>query len=302
MEFRLTGVKDTDLLILTELDDRSLLSYCQTNKYARNICNNEDFWRNRVYKVYGEVSAKLKSIERKWKDYYLSIVYYTDKYTNNRALKQVALKGDMDLFLYFSQFENEKNVIKEAIEGGNKKIIDFIISSKKFEDGVLFNNLGLYGAAVAANEDLINYFLSKGALSRMIILGGLQSKNEKFVKQIILEQDVKPDLGLIYTVLNGNKKLIDYFISKGANDFNEAAYEASYTGNIDLLKFFLFIIPKTKIVNLNRLLFAAIEGGHIEIVDYLISRGAKLDDNGAKISAKSGGYKDMIRYIDSLIK
>ena len=37
-----TGVKDTDYKIMLELDDESLFSFCQTNKFIREYCNNDD--------------------------------------------------------------------------------------------------------------------------------------------------------------------------------------------------------------------------------------------------------------------
>ena len=45
----LTSIKDVDLLIMEKLDDRSLLSLCQTNKNARRICDDENFWMKRSY-------------------------------------------------------------------------------------------------------------------------------------------------------------------------------------------------------------------------------------------------------------
>src|SRR5665647_2181794 len=100
---RLAGTRDANLLILDKMDDRTLLSYCQTNRYSENLCNNEDFWRNRFIKVYGIENAKLKNKNRTWKNYYLLVTYYTNKYTDKKALMKVAEKGYMDLFNLFSK-------------------------------------------------------------------------------------------------------------------------------------------------------------------------------------------------------
>ena len=61
MEKFLTGYKDSDLIILSKLDDRDLLNICLANKYANRLCNNEDFWRARLIKNYGPESMRYKS-------------------------------------------------------------------------------------------------------------------------------------------------------------------------------------------------------------------------------------------------
>ena len=54
----LTGRKDPDFIILSNLNDGDLLSVCLTNKYAYSLCNNEDFWRNRFIAKWGEEYMK----------------------------------------------------------------------------------------------------------------------------------------------------------------------------------------------------------------------------------------------------
>lgn len=44
----LSGHKDTDMLILLQLEDRELGPVCQANSYIRNICKDENFWKMRV--------------------------------------------------------------------------------------------------------------------------------------------------------------------------------------------------------------------------------------------------------------
>ena len=51
----ITKNKDTDFIIMMKLDDKSLLNYCLTDKSGKKLCDNEDFWRNRTHKIYGDV-------------------------------------------------------------------------------------------------------------------------------------------------------------------------------------------------------------------------------------------------------
>ena len=63
----LTGNKDTDFLILSQLDDRTLLKYCLTGKQAQKLCNDERFWRTRTYAKFGEV---VKPANETWRRFY----------------------------------------------------------------------------------------------------------------------------------------------------------------------------------------------------------------------------------------
>jgi hypothetical protein len=67
----LSGVKDVDLLILMELDDESLFSACQANKDAARICRDENFWRKRFLRKYGNFN---KANDMTWRDLYLKAV------------------------------------------------------------------------------------------------------------------------------------------------------------------------------------------------------------------------------------
>lgn len=74
----LTEVKDVDLLILSELDDRDLFNMCLVNKYANKLCQNEDFWKNRFMTKFGSTaqkhSSRFKLRNVTWRNTYLKIV------------------------------------------------------------------------------------------------------------------------------------------------------------------------------------------------------------------------------------
>lgn len=66
---KLTGNKDTDFVILSQLDDRSLLNMCLIYK-DNKACNDETFWKRRTINKYGNVKPQTS-----WKQYYLDQVY-----------------------------------------------------------------------------------------------------------------------------------------------------------------------------------------------------------------------------------
>lgn len=77
----LTSIRDLDLKILSELDDRDLISFCLSNKLANNLCQDENFWRNRFINKFGNKVTKYKPAERKWKKHYLTVISDLDEST-----------------------------------------------------------------------------------------------------------------------------------------------------------------------------------------------------------------------------
>ena len=130
MEKSLSKIKDVDKKILSELDDKSLLEFCKTGKYGNELCKDELFWKNRFISRFGRAD---KNEWRSWKDFYLNVVFYMDRY-RNRALDRVSLKG-------------MKNI----------DIINFFLVR-----GYSVNQ-GLIAAAAGGHLDLVEYFVSRGA-------------------------------------------------------------------------------------------------------------------------------------------
>jgi hypothetical protein len=88
----LTGNKDVDLKVMSNLDDRSLFNLCISdpkNKYLKKLCGDQDFWKNRLMKNFPEFNSQNKN----WKQNYLILTYYSNKYTQNKAMEKVAEKG-----------------------------------------------------------------------------------------------------------------------------------------------------------------------------------------------------------------
>ena len=144
MEKSLSKIKDVDKKILSELDDKSLLEFCKTNKYGYELCNDELFWKNRFIRRFGRAD---KNDVRSWKDFYLKVVFYMDKY-RNKALARLSMKGirNLDLINFF------------LVRGYSP-------------------NEGLVGASVGGHLDLVEYFVSRGAND--FINGYLQAKTQE---------------------------------------------------------------------------------------------------------------------------
>lgn len=290
MDFRLAGTKDANLLILSKMDDRTLLSYCKTNRYSKNLCNNEDFWRNRFIKVYGVESANLKNKNRTWKDYYLSVLYYTNKYTDEKASEKVLEKGYMDLFKFFSKDLSEYKIKEAIISSGNK---DLIYNIDSIDDHL--QQLGLLRAARKGDRELMNFYLSKGANPIMALMGAVMGNQLNIFKEFDKRVELDPNLGLKLSAYAGNTELIDLFISRGANEWNDALEYAAMGGYKNIID---FLIQKGA-NNWQNGLNGATAGGQNKLIDFFISKGAEIGLH-VELIAKSSGNKDTIAYIEKL--
>lgn len=65
---KLTGYKDTDFIVLMQLNDRELGLVCQVNKYVNSLCNEPQFWLNRIMANFPQYPFTGEEI-RKMKDY-----------------------------------------------------------------------------------------------------------------------------------------------------------------------------------------------------------------------------------------
>ena len=82
----ITGIKDTDFIILSNLNDRDVVNMCQVNRYSRELCNNENFWMNRTIKRFARFSKSIKqdrvNLNLKWKEFYIKLVNITKYFYN----------------------------------------------------------------------------------------------------------------------------------------------------------------------------------------------------------------------------
>ena len=67
-----SGIKDVDLQILSNLDDKDLFNACLSNKYLNNICKTSDmFWKNRIINNLG---AEYLQDKLSFRDYYIQFI------------------------------------------------------------------------------------------------------------------------------------------------------------------------------------------------------------------------------------
>ena len=245
----LTGKRDADLIILSNLDDRSLLNFCRASKlntYSSKLCDNENFWRNRFLSKYNEQEI---TQGRRWKNFYLSLLSY-EGYEFINGIEKALEKKDLDAIKYYLKEFNVpiETVYHLSLEKGAFDITKYLLTLDI--DVNMFNRDGLYYASLYGNQDMVEFFLKRG------------------------ERDF--NVGLKGASLGGHQDLVNFFIQRGnfgVRDFDDALIMAAKGGHKDLVEFFILKGGR----DFNGAMAAAIEENRVNIVPYLLIQRADLD-------------------------
>lgn len=96
---KLTGNKDVDVLILNQLEDHELGAICQVNKYINSLCNDENFWLNRIINRINYACRSAKKIP-----FFKEIECDIDIISIRNMLIYFGFKTFRELSKYLSQF------------------------------------------------------------------------------------------------------------------------------------------------------------------------------------------------------
>jgi hypothetical protein len=189
MEKFLTG-RDTDLVILENLNDRDLLTTCLVNKSANRLCKDDNFWRNRFIRKWGEHE---KPKNKSWKFYYLLIIKFLEdeepiQRSFNYAMNTAAKEGYIDIVkLMIEKGAMDFNrAMKTAAKEGHIDIVKLMLDNEATDF-----NWGLYYAAWGGHLDILQLMIDKGA--------------SDFAGAMVWAKK-----GANENVINGNKTVINY--------------------------------------------------------------------------------------------
>lgn len=119
---KLTGNKDTDVIILMKLNDKELSAVCSVNRYINKICKSRDFWNKRTITVFqithDELDQLRKYLNLDGKELYVFLVTKRTGWNTEKLLV---------LFLL-----NYQNVINEIIDNSLVKNLPKWINREEF--------------------------------------------------------------------------------------------------------------------------------------------------------------------------
>ena len=140
----LTKQKDTDFIILLDLPDVDFFKICSKfntedslelkNKYFNRFCKNETLWKERLFKYYGIFYPEEGQT---WKNLYLKLVYYMDKYKYNKnsrnSFTKASIKGHLEAVKLMQTTRHHygrdlEYAIEKAVENGHSEVVRFLSS------------------------------------------------------------------------------------------------------------------------------------------------------------------------------
>jgi hypothetical protein len=227
LEKALTGQKDADLLILSNLDDETLLSFCLANRSANLLCKDESFWRNRFIKKYGMPPFTVSN----WRRVYLKSVYNTNKhidynqsyFLNDYPLYLAAKNKDYELVHLILFLDKTKLTrlaifygVRGAIDAHDFGLVELLMGTEEFPE----DDLNHFLRFAAAGEDLtlIDYFIKKGATNIITAVNAaIGSGNLNIVKYLVNKiTTMSPNIldeFLKYSLKHGTRGISEYFQS-----------------------------------------------------------------------------------------
>ena len=125
-----TGIRDLDLEILKKLKDEELGKICSTNKYFRDLCKNEDFWRNRTVERFSKYLGnidKLNTYRLKakltWRLYYVYLIDYLESFYQRNV--KYSKRDDLQIInkLFRQNFQELLDEINNKFDIGKWKEI-----------------------------------------------------------------------------------------------------------------------------------------------------------------------------------
>lgn len=209
-------------------------------------------------------------------------------YSRRRSLENAVEMNSMELFnILFSQVHNQNKAYALAIKHQRKDMIELL---EMFTDGDY--DLPLLAAAETGKTKVVKSLVGKGKLNFIYALwgsakGGHLDLFEYFLGKVdILEID--SDV-MYYAALGRNREIIyrieKLFPPERKNALGRTGIRGAAENNDkDLLDYFASYPG----LSYNMALIGAVEGGHRELMDYCIKKGADVSRGTLEVAARNG--------------
>ncbi len=199
-----------------------------------------------LIKILNQLSSKNMILDPNLHRHYVDIINQYSVPPKEAFIRSVTNNYFMLADYFLAKIRNKTVAILDAVQTqafyNNMKGIEYLISKFNEDDWRDFYNYALIGATKSKNMLLIEQFLAQNAMA---------------------------DYGLETAIKIKDRELIQFFIERGANDFQRALETAVSTNNLELIEYFLSIIGPN--VSYSRPLQIALYNSYIELVGMFLS-------------------------------
>jgi len=207
-----TGHKDTDRLILLNLNGKDLLSFCSSTPYLNSICD-EDLFKNKIRNTPLE-KVKEKYPDLNYRNFYAVMMYYIgllkEKFNYNYDTDDPKVQ-----YKLLQRHENKNLILIEASQLGELGLVKWLLQK---------------GADIHANDDkALRYAALNGYLEAV-----------KYLVDHGADIHATDDLALTNAARNGHLEVVKYLIEHGANIYahaHEALRVATDNNHLEVVKY-----------------------------------------------------------------
>ena len=242
MERSLTKNKDVDKLILSNLDDKSLLNFCKIkNQYVQVLCQDENFWINRINSKYPYLKEH-KLQNQTWRQFFIRMTYYIAKLEEEFGIPYIPAKG-YDPEWFYIQWKNNDDIYNEALfyaaKAGNIRIVELLMA--KIDEDDIDINTAMARAAEGGQIEMVKFLMDQGADDFEFALNSAASEGQIEMAKFLLEKgniDVADiEEAMSEAAEGGQLEMIKYLIDQGARDFEIAIESADLGGHPEIVEY-----------------------------------------------------------------
>ena len=248
---KLTGNKDTDILIINKLNDYELGKVCQANRHVNAICNDETFWRIRIYEKYGnrlkEFDVDISKYRKtSWKDYYIllsKVVKKTGKGGYARVSQMGGPRSVIKTEYPDDEWEKVKNykyiLIGDTLDEdeGMGNVFDRSYQNEIEKQGYATTNVGDLLVLATERKDLLALAFVTNRVQRQFTRA-LSRRDFSTVNELMKDDLVNPNALFLGDALNSN--IVNYLVKESVRKFKiipaPYAKRLAYYANFDTLK------------------------------------------------------------------
>lgn len=288
---------------------KELLKSCSVSKNFAALCANPLFWKYKSmndFKISSETYDEILAETHDDREVYIQLaglrnipILGAERYGYiEKLIKNALAAGEYELFGRFLRLYPTFNITNILGRYGLKQIIDRCYIRDTPEQNCYALAPILNGAIEGGHYDLIKYLLDKGACITAPMIYSVYKSGNSALGQSLL--DMIPEhqrhdaINLIMhdAALDGNLDIINYALSRGADDYNTSLTAAAESGNQTIIDMMI----KLGANDFNMGLMGAAKGGHIDIVQQMINHGGD-DVNLALSAAVESNNIELIRYL-----
>lgn len=271
---KFTGVFNTDMLILLQLDNTSLCKVCQTNKYIHKICQDERFWQAKVRTEYGDEIIMHKPVEITYHEQYVDLKTINLRPSSHNEIISIVKNKRYDIILANLNYFTTKDpitILTYTAESGNLDLLKFLYSLNINK----FKGLGSFldNAAAGGNIEMVKFLMEMGnKTTQNTVDRAIYNKHFELVKWFVNNKILPSGLGIHSLVKDGDIDMLEWLDKHGIkleqyHDLYSAAAEGGHVNMLNWLESHNIFINEHSLA-----VYEASEHGHIDVLEWLAAR------------------------------